>query len=362
MYTVQQIADALGAETAGDLSLRVTGLAEPDSATKDQLALAMDPKYADKLAAGSARVAMLWEGADWEAYGLEAAIFPARPRFAMSGLTRMMDPGAGYDSGIHPSAVIDPDAILGENVSVGPLAVISRGARIGAGSVIGPLVFIGVDAVIGENALLREHASIGAGVRIGDRFIAQPGARVGGDGFSYVTPEPSTVEQARKTLGDRGDTQAQDWARIHSLGAVHIGHDVELGMGATIDRGTIRNTIVGDNTKLDNQAHLGHNTVVGRNCLLCGQVGVAGSVRIGDNVVLGGKVGVGDNIFIGEGVIAGGGTNILSNVPAGRTILGYPATQMDKQMEIYKNQRKLPRILRDIAALQKAVFKPGTGD
>ncbi|MDF1728561.1 MAG: UDP-3-O-(3-hydroxymyristoyl)glucosamine N-acyltransferase [Sulfitobacter sp.] len=356
-HSIKEIAKALGAPAEGDTDLKVARASEPGDAGPDDLALAMNPKYAIKLAQGQARAAVLWEGADWQAMGLEAAILPTRPRFAMSGLTRMLDPGQGFGDGIHPSAVIDESAELGEGVSVGPLSIISAGARIGAGTIIGPHVFVGQDAQIGPDGLLREHVSIGARIRIGARFIAQPGARIGGDGFSFVTAEPSSVEAARATLGDRGDSTAQPWIRIHTLGSVTLGDDVEVGMNSTIDSGTIRDTLVGNNTKLDNLVHLGHNVVVGENCLLCGLVGIAGSVTIGSNVVLGGQVGVSDNVFVGDGVIAGGGSKILSNVPAGRTILGYPATQMDRQMESYKALRRLPRLIRDVAALRKSVSK-----
>lgn len=358
-HTIKEIAEALGAEAVGDTGIAVVRAAEPATAGPDDLALAMNPKYADSLSHGRARTAMLWQGADWQALGLEAAIIAPRPRYAMSGLTQMLDRGQGFAPGIHPSAIIDPDAELGEDVRVGPLAIISKGARIGAGSVIGPQCFIGWDACVGEGAYLREAVSIGARVRIGARFIAQPGARIGGDGFSFVTAEPSSVESVRKTLGDQGEAKAQDWTRIHSLGSVSIGDDVEIGMGTTIDCGTIRDTVIGDGTKLDNQVHLGHNVVIGRNSLICGQVGIAGSATIGDNVVLAGQCGVNDNIFVGDGVIAGGGTKLMSNVPAGRTMLGYPATQMDKQVETYKAMRRLPRLIADVAKLKEALLKGG---
>ena len=360
-HTVAQIAQAIGAEAVGDTSVVITRASEPSMAAEDHLALAMKPAFAEDLPKGHARAAMLWPDADWQAMGLKAAVFPARPRYAMAGLTKMLDAGQGFAGGIHPSAVIDPDAELGADVSVGPLAIISAGVRIGAGSVIGPHCFIGTDVQIGPEAYLREQVSIGARVRIGARFIAQPGARIGGDGFSFVTAEPSTVESARKTLGDQGDGGAQPWTRIHSLGAVKIGDDVEIGMGSTIDCGTIRDTEIGDGTKLDNQVQMGHNVRIGRNSLICGQVGIAGSAEIGDNVVLAGQCGVSDNIFVGDGVIAGGGTKLMSNVPAGRTMLGYPATQMDKQVDMYKAIRRLPRLLRDVAELRKAVFKSGEG-
>jgi UDP-3-O-[3-hydroxymyristoyl] glucosamine N-acyltransferase len=358
-HTVGEIAVSLGAEAFGDTDIIIDRAAEPAMAGAGDLALAMNPKYAESLAHGSARAAMLWEGADWHALGLDAAIIAPRPRYAMAGLTRMLDAGQGFEAGIHPTAFVDPEAKLGEGVSIGPLAVISKGARIGARSIIGAQCFVGWNATIGPDAYLREAVSIGARVTIGARFIAQPGARIGGDGFSFVTAEPSSVESVRKTLGDQGDAKAQEWTRIHSLGSVRIGDDVEVGMGATIDCGTIRDTTIGDGTKLDNQVHLGHNVRIGRNSLICGQVGIAGSATIGDNVVLAGQCGVNDNIFVGDGVIAGGGTKLMSNVPAGRTMLGYPATQMDKQVEGYKALRRLPRLMRDVAELKNAVFKSG---
>ncbi len=361
-HTVKEIAAALGAEAVGDTGLTIRRAAEPATAARDDLALAMNPKYAESLGQGAARAAMLWQGADWQALGLEAAIIAPRPRYAMAGLTRMLDPGQGFEPGIHPTAFVDPEAVLAADVSVGPLAVISKGARIGAGSVIGPQCFVGWNTTLGEGAYLREAVSIGARVTIGARFVAQPGARIGGDGFSFVTAEPSGVESVRKTLGDQGDAKAQEWTRIHSLGAVRIGDDVEIGMGATIDCGTIRDTVIGDGTKLDNLVHLGHNVVIGRNSLICGQVGIAGSATIGDNVVLAGQCGVSDNIFVGDGVIAGGGTKLMSNVPAGRTMLGYPATTMDKQVESYKALRRLPRLMRDVANMKKAVFKSDRDD
>lgn len=356
-YTIQQIADALGAQAHGDTSLTITRPAEPSTAGPNDLAMAMSPKYAETLPDGKARAAILWDGADWQALGLQAAITVERPRRAMSGLTQMIDPGQGFGSGIHPSAVIDPAAQLGDDVSVGPLAVIGAGARIGAGSVIGPQCFIGTDVVIGEGAFLREAVTIGARVQIGDRFICQPGARIGADGFSFVTPEASGVENARKTLGDQGDVTAQAWMRIHSLGAVTIGDDVEIGANSTIDNGTIRNTEIGSGTKLDNLVHVGHNTRVGRDCLICGQAGLSGSIEMGDHVVLGGQVGVSDNIFIGDGVIAAGGSKLLSNVPSGRVVMGYPAVKMDLNTDMYKALRRLPRALKELAALKKAVPK-----
>ncbi len=361
-HSIAEIAAALGARAEGATDLRVTGAAEPAAAGPDALALAMDPKYAEGLAKGRAQAAILWDGADWQALGLKAAIYVPRPRYAMSGLTRVLDPGPRIAPGIHPSAVIDPSAAIGPGAAIGPFVVIGQGARIGPNARIASHVSIAEGAEIGADALILQGARIGARVRIGDRFIAQAGAVVGGDGFSFVTPEKSGVEQVRENLGARDGIAAQSWTRIHSLGAVTIGDDVELGANATIDRGTIRDTVVGSGTKIDNLVHIGHNVQVGRDCLLCGQVGIAGSARIGDRVVLAGQCGVNDNIFIGDDVVAGGATKIFTNAPAGRVLLGSPAIRMETQIEINKGLRRLPRLFQQVAELQKAVFKTDGND
>lgn len=324
-HSIADIAAALGLEAAGDGTILVTSVAEPASAGPDQLALAMKPEFAATLGEGKARAAMLWEGADWQGMGLEAAILAPRPRHALSGLSAMLDRGNGYGEGIHPSAIIDPTAQLGEGVSVGPLAVIGAYAKIGARSIIGPQVFIGEDATIGEEAVIHSGVRIGARCTIGKRFFAQFNCSIGGDGFSYVTPEVSGVEKARASLGEEGTQVAQQWARIHSLGAVTIGDDCEVGANASIDRGSVRDTRIGNGTKIDSLVMIGHNVVVGDNTLICGCCGIAGSTKIGNNVVLAGQTGVSDNIFIGDNVITGGGTKVLSNIPAGRVMLGYPA-------------------------------------
>jgi len=360
--TLAEIAAALGARVEGLAEIAVRGAAEPASAGPEDLALAMDPKYAEALAAGGARAAILWPGADWRAMGLEAAILVARPRLAMAGLTRAFDAGPDIAAGIHPAAVIDPRAEIGAGAAIGPLTVIGAGTRIGPGARIAAQVFIGRDVTVGADALILAGARIMDRVRIGDRFVGQPGAVIGADGFSFVTPEKSGVEEVRETLGQRSQARDQSWVRIHSLGTVEIGDDVEIGANSAIDRGTIRATRIGSGTKLDNLVHVGHNVEIGRDCLLCGQVGIAGSARIGDRVVMGGQCGVSDNIFVGDDVVAGGATKIFSNAPAGRVLLGSPALKMDTHVEAWKNIRRLPRLFAQVAELRAAARRgPGNG-
>jgi UDP-3-O-[3-hydroxymyristoyl] glucosamine N-acyltransferase len=361
-HSIAEIAAAIGAEAAGDTSLTVRRAAEPAQAGVDDLALAMDPRYADGIAKGQARAAMLWPGANWRAMGLQAAIFAPRSRLALAGLSRVLDEGPGISPGIHPMTVIDTEAEIGPGASIGPFVTIGAGAVVGAGARIASHVSVGAGARIGADALILTGARIGARVTIGDRFICQPGAVIGADGFSFVTPEKSGVEEIRETLGSRADIRAQSWTRIHSLGAVTIGDDVEIGANACIDRGTVRDTAIGSGTKLDNLVHIGHNVTVGRDCLLCGQVGIAGSARIGDRVVLAGQCGVNDNIFVGDDVIAGGATKIFTNAPAGRVLLGYPAVKMETHVEMQKALRRLPRLAASLAAAKKTVPKDTPND
>lgn len=356
-HTIRDIAAALGAEAVGNLDLIIAHAAEPQAAGPQDLALASNPAYAEGLAKGQARAALLWPGADWQGLGLEAAIFAPRSRLAMAGLSRMLDAGPEIAPGVHALTDIHPTAVIGEGARIAAFVVIGRGVTIGPRARIASHVSVSEGVTIGCDALLMQGVKIGSHVTIGDRFIGQPGCVIGGDGFSFVTPEKSGVEEIRATLGHREEIREQAWTRIHSLGAVTLGDDVEVGANATIDKGTIRDTQVGRGTKIDNLVHLGHNVQVGEDCLICGQVGVAGSTRIGNRVVLAGQCGVSDNIFVGDDVIAGGSTKIFTNVPAGRVILGNPAVKMETQVEINKALRRLPRLAATVAELQKTVSK-----
>ena len=184
---------------------------------------------------------------------------------------------------------------------------------------------------------------------------------IGSDGMSFVTPEKSTVEQVRESVG-QAEAVKQSWTRIHSLGSVRVGSDVEIGANTCIDKGTILDTVIGDGCKFDNLVHIAHNVQVGRDCLFAGQTGIAGSTVIGERVVFGGQVGVADNLVIGDDVIGGGASKILSNVPSGRAVLGYPAVKMESHVDSYKALRRLPRLAKTVAELQKAVSKLAGSD
>lgn len=355
-HTISEIARALGLHAEGAVNLTVSHAAEPANAGPDALAMATTPKYAEGLALGRARAAMLWAGADWEALGLEAAIFAPRPRWAMAGVSELLDPGYDFGEGIHPQAFIHPTAEIGDGARIGPFTSIGARSRIGANARIASNVSVAEDVGIGTEVILHSGARIGARCQIGDRYIGQPNSVVGGCGFSFVTPEPSGAEDVRATLSGERLLRQQRWHRIQSLGAVRIGDDVELGANSSIDRGTIRDTVIGSGTKIDSVCQIGHNVEMGEDCMMCGMAGVAGSARIGNRVLLAGKVAVNDNIFIGDDVIVGGASRVYTNVPAGRTVLGDPATKLEAQLEIRKVLRRLPRLAARVASLQTAVF------
>lgn len=356
------VAAALSARLDGNPDIEITGASEPARCGADQLALAMSPRYLEGLLQGGARAAILPDGVDRADHGLEAALFVARPRLAMAHLSHLFDPGPDIAPGIHPTAVIDDSAEIGADARIGPLVVIGARVRIGARARIASHVSIAEDCAVGCDALIHSGARILGRARIGDRVIVHPNATLGADGFAFVTERPSSVERVRDALADQIVPDPQDWTRLHSLGSVEIGDDVEIGACTSIDRGTIRATVIGRGTKIDNHVQIGHNVIVGESCMLCSMVGIAGSTRVGDRVVLAGQVGVNDNIFIGDDVVAGGAAKIFTNVPPGRVILGYPAVKMTTHVETYKALRRLPRLLRDVAALKKSVPKDGKSD
>ncbi len=361
-FTIADIAAALGARAVGDTALVVSGASDPAGAGPDHLAIALTPRFMADLSKGQAKAALLPMESDWQAHGLCAAILTPHSRLAMSGATRTLDPGQGYGHGIDPSAVIAADATLAEQVSIGAHCVIGAGTHIGAKSAIGPGCYIGPGVTLGVGAVLHAHVRIGARVQIGTGFIAQPGATIGFDGHSFTTAAVNHVESSRATLGDPTHGTPQPWEKIHSLGSVIIGDDVELGANTCVDSGTLRPTRIGTGTKIDNLCQIAHNVVIGDHCLFAAMVGIAGSSVIGNHVVLAGQVGVTDHIQLGDNVIAGGASVILSRVPAGRVVLGYPAMAMDRQLASYKALRRLPRWMREWTGRQKSVCKPPKND
>lgn len=227
------------------------------------------------------------------------------PRLAFALAARHLSPRA--EPRIHPTAIVDPKAILGNRISIGPYAVIEGHVTLGDDCVIGP------------------RATIHARTTLGARCVVQSGAVLGSTGFGY----------ARSSSGT--------YTLFPQQGTLVLEDDVEVGANSTIDRGALEETRIGQGTKIDNLVHIGHNCRIGKNVVIAAQTGISGSSVVEDGAILGGQVGIGEKATVGPGVILGGGAGVLSNKKlngAGEVFWGRPA-------------QPLKQYLRDLAKLRK---------
>ena len=242
---------------------------------------------------------------------------------AFAKLTAMFDHGPAREKGIHATAVVAPDAELGEGVSIGAYSVVGACSRIGAGTVIMPQVTIGADVTIGAQGVLH------SGARIGDRIALASALSCMPMSLSARTASVSRLIMMA-AIAFTADVKV---SRVHSLGNVTIGDDVEVGACSTIDRATLESTHIGSGTKIDNHVHIGHNVTIGDSCIVCGKVGISGSVTIGHRVRIGGGVGIGDHVRVGDEAVIGAGSGVVTNVAAGAFVSGYPAVQHPRAIE-----------------------------
>jgi UDP-3-O-[3-hydroxymyristoyl] glucosamine N-acyltransferase len=331
---VRDVAAALSAQIVGDGSLHVERAVHPSAAARpSDLAVAMSGDAFAALAKSKAQIAIVADKSAKLHGGLKAIIVAGQGRAALARLTALFDAGPAHESGIHPGAVIAPDAVIGAGVSIGPFVTVGPRSRIGVNTKIMSNVSIGADVAIGEGSLIYSGVRIGDRVSIGERAIIHFNATIGSDGFSF---QPVTGTGGGKPL------------RIHSLGNVTVGDDVEIGANTTIDRATLETTRIGDGTKIDNQVQIGHNVRIGESCLVCGKVGIAGSVEIGDRVLLGGGVGIADHIKIGSDAIVAAGSGVGTSIAAGAKVSGYPAMPHERSVETFMFLSRHKRVLRDL--------------
>jgi UDP-3-O-[3-hydroxymyristoyl] glucosamine N-acyltransferase len=330
---VRDIAEALGAKLDGDGEIAIDRLVHPARAERpSDLAVAMTPKAAAALAQTKAQAVVVAAAAAPPPRSFSAVIVITEPRVALARLTALFDPGPPHERGIHPTAIIAPDVKLGPDVCIGAYTTIGARSRIGTGTTILPQVTIGADVTIGAQGLFHPGVRIGHGCRIGDRVIVHGNAVIGADGFSF----------APDLMSASAFTAAVSVQRIHSLGNVEIGDDVEIGACSTIDRATLESTRIGRGSKIDDHVHIGHNVTIGESCILCGMVGVSGSVVIGDRVRVGGRVGIGDRVRIGDQAVVAAGSGVGTDVAPGALVSGYPAVPHARTMEqiLYLGRQK----------------------
>ena len=246
---------------------------------------------------------------------------------------------AGYPaeaSGIHPTAVVDPSARLGSDVAIGPHVAVSAGCRVGARTTLRAGVVLDEGAVVGDDCYLFPGVVIGRYCEIGHRTILHPNAVVGGEGFGFAADETANVKQPQ-------------------FGRVIIGNDCEIGAGTTLDRGTLGDTVVGDDVKLDNLVQVAHNCRIGNHVRLSALTGLSGGVVIEDNCVFGGQVGVQNRVTIGKGTMVGGQAGITGDVPAGSVLWGTPAHPLADARREAVAIRRLPDLLKRVRALEDEV-------
>ena len=196
---------------------------------------------------------------------------------------------------ISPQAHIDPTATIGTNVAIGAGAVIGAGADIGDGCRIEPLAYLAPGVRIGADSHIGAGARLLAGTTTGARVQILANAVIGERGFG------NNFENGR-------------WLPVTQLGGVRIGDDVEIGACTTIDRGAVRDTIIGNGVKLDNQIQIGHNVVIGDHTVIAGSAVIAGSVTFGKYCVVGGACVFTGHITICDGAQFTGHSSISKSV------------------------------------------------
>ena len=201
-----------------------------------------------------------------------------------------------------------PKKLEYKKVKFGNNVLIGKKVKIGKNSIIGS------NSIIESNVVIGENCTIGSGVIIKNSIIKknvviQDSCKIGQKGFGFIPLKGKNI-------------------KFPHIGKVVIENQVEIACGCTIDRGSIDDTIIGQNTYLDNQVHVAHNAQIGSNCMVAGQVGFAGSSKIGNNVSIGGQAGVSGHLKIGNNVKIGGGSGVVKDINNNEIVMGYPAVSI----------------------------------
>lgn len=329
--SLSDIADLTGANIVGPHRPEwgAGGLASLDRAGPSEVTFFSGIRFVSDLRRTRAGACFLREQDCALAPANVASLVVAEPARAFARLAATLYPGAlgpvavGID-GIAVGATIDPSARLEVGASIAAGVVLGRRVEIGTGTSIGPHSIIGDGVRIGRGCTIGPNVTITHSF-LGDRVVVHAGARLGQEGFGFV---PSSS----------GHT------KVAQLGRVIVQDDVEIGANATVDRGALDDTVIGEGTKIDNLVHIAHNVVVGRGCLLAAQVGIAGSTEIGDFVAIGGQAGISGHLRIGAGARIAGKSGVLHDVPAGTRVGGSPAGPVSAWLREAVRLRRGPRI------------------
>ncbi|MBC7801926.1 MAG: UDP-3-O-(3-hydroxymyristoyl)glucosamine N-acyltransferase, partial [Gemmatimonadaceae bacterium] len=325
-HALTAVAAAAGGQSAGS-DVLLHGVAPLQAAGPSHVSFLDNRKYLGALAATRAGAVILHPDLAAHVPPGTAAILTADPYPGWARVATLFHPPAPLRPGVHPSAVIAPDAMIDPSAEIGPLVVVgSRAAigprcRIGAGAVIGDAVSMGADCRVGPLAGIT-HAVLG------DRVYVYPGARIGQEGFGFATT-PS------------------GFLTVPQLGRVLLGDDVEVGANSTIDRGSAADTVIGAGSRLDNLVQIGHNVRLGRCCVVVAQAGISGSTVLEDFVVIAAQAGLTGHLTIGQKARIGAQAGVMSDVAAGLDVIGSPSQPV---REFFRGVATLRRLTRRPAA------------
>ena len=335
--SVESLAQNINAELAGDPNLfsrLISSVAPTSTAGETSVTFISNDKFKASISQSNAGAVIVSEQLD----GLKTpqlivknvnkALIEALKIFA----PKLKTPVAG----IHPTAVVAKNAIIGKDVSIDANVIIDDGAVIGSNTIIKSGVKIGENSKIGNNCRIDYNVVIYHNCFIGNNVVIQANSTIGSDGFGYAF-----INGSHQHIPHNGGVIIEDF--------------VEIGANCCVDRAKFGNTIIGAGTKIDNLVQIAHNVIIGKCCLFAGQVGIAGSTKIGDGVVLAGQVGVIDNLEIGNGVIAGAQSCIVKNAPDGQKLAWSPAYEWNEAMKIIVHTRHLPQMAEQLKQLIKRI-------
>ena len=332
---IAELAAATGASLdQNHAEIEVFGAAGMDDAGSGQVTFLANPRYTTRLKTTKASAIFVTETVDVGRNDI-AVLRTKDPYLAYTRALRLFHPEPVLKPFIHPSAAIDPSAILAENVSIGAFTSVGPGCRIEQGVRLYPNVTIYEEVTIGKDSIVHSGTTIRERSQIGARVIIHNNVVVGCDGFGYAKDE------------------VRRWLKIPQTGRVVIEDDVEIGAGTIIDRASVGESCIGRGSKLDNLVQIGHSCTVGEDTLLCAQVGLAGSTHVGNRVILAGQAGVAGHLTIGDDVVLTAKSATSHDVPAGKVISGIPAFDNKDWLRSTAAFRRLGEMQRTIRDLQK---------
>ena len=254
------------------------------------------------------------------------------PKIAFAEILDFLYPSEKEREGIHKSAVIGENVKIGPKVSIGANTYIGDHTEIGDETIIYAGVVIYKKVIIGAKNIIHANSVIHSGSELGDECVINANAVIGGEGFGFV---PTSA----------------GWKKMPQIGKVILKNKVEIGSCSTIDRPSVGETTIGEDTKIDNLVQIGHGVTTGKGCAMAAQVGIAGGAKIGDAVILAGQVGVSNKVQVGDRVIASSKSGIISNIEQDKVVSGFPAIPNKLWLRCSANFKKLPEIAKAIREL-----------